>query len=106
MSKLCLSSVRGFALTMAAWGAISAPAQVRDKLDKYDVQVHGFIGAHRVPISGPCCRRASIPVFAEEEIPRLRAHSHLRSGYGAGIHDCVGPLRTWCQPLAKGECFD
>jgi hypothetical protein len=40
--KLCLLSVRGLALTMAAWATIAAPAQVRDKLDKYDVQVHGY----------------------------------------------------------------
>jgi hypothetical protein len=40
--KLGLSPARGFVLTMAAWAAISASAQVRDKLDKYDVQVHGY----------------------------------------------------------------
>src|ERR1700761_1161587 len=39
---LCLVFTCGLALTMAAWATISASAQVRDKLDKYDVQAHGY----------------------------------------------------------------
>jgi hypothetical protein len=42
LRKLCPLLVRIIALTIAAGEAISAPAQVRDKLDKYDVQVHGY----------------------------------------------------------------
>jgi hypothetical protein len=39
---LCPLFARGLVLAVAAWATISAPAQVRDKLDKYDVQVHGY----------------------------------------------------------------